>query len=126
MLGFLMTCFAADSDLAGEYPQTVTNFRKSFDLCWKHARTSEQKTKCTNKEFIYQEKTLNTNYKKYYNTLSNKDKIELRDGQKRWIAKTDSICKPENVDDIAYCKLSWTALRSQYLESAFLLGWKIN
>jgi uncharacterized protein YecT (DUF1311 family) len=93
--------------------------RPSFKKCVDDAGAVVPDTReCIASEYQYQDKRLNTVYRKLVASLNPSEQSRLRDEERRWIAYRDGRCRklepelePEN------CELNATADRSAELEA---------
>lgn len=81
---------------------------------------------CMSAEFVFQDKRLNTAYKKLMGTLRADEKLSLRNEERSWIKHKDAACdagdEPGQADDVtAYdCVVTETAKRAQELEQRII------
>jgi uncharacterized protein YecT (DUF1311 family) len=78
---------------------------------------------CIDEEWIYQDKRLNTAYRKAMSTLSVEKKEDLRTKQRAWIKYRDTFCDAGNqpgqgqVLESEGCEVEQTAIRAAELEA---------
>jgi uncharacterized protein YecT (DUF1311 family) len=125
---FTATSVSAEKWPAYVEPKTYTQvsawsakigLRSSFNKCIDVAAAVVPDTReCIASEYQYQDKRLNTVYKKLVASLNPGDQSKLRDEERHWIAYRDGRChklepqlEPEN------CELNATADRSAELEA---------
>jgi len=81
---------------------------------------------CMSVEFAFQDKRLNTAYKKLMGALGADEKLSLRNEERSWIKHKDATCsvgdEPGQTDEVtAYdCVVTETAKRAQELEQRII------
>jgi uncharacterized protein YecT (DUF1311 family) len=104
-------------------PDKEPPVRPSYDQCLSKAGgVTISVNNCIGEEFDFQDKRLNAAYKALRNSLTDAQRLELRDQERAWIAERDKSCAPPKDGGTAdmlvanECQLSRTALRAKELE----------
>lgn len=99
------------------------HLRPGFDTCMDASEgVTVKMNSCLAKEFDYQDKRLNTAYQALRKSLSDKDRMALRDEERAWIKARDTKCAPDKDGGTAAllvsgdCALTQTAERATELE----------
>lgn len=100
------------------------HLRPGFDICMDASDgVTVKMNSCLAKEFDYQDKRLNTAYQALRKSLSDKDRLALRDEERTWIKTRDAKCAPDKDGGTAAllvsgdCALTQTAERATELEN---------
>ena len=99
------------------------HLRPSFDTCMDASDgVTVKMNSCLAKEFDYQDKRLNTAYQALRKSMSDKNRLALRDEERAWIKARDTKCAPDKDGGTAAllvssdCALTQTAQRATELE----------
>jgi uncharacterized protein YecT (DUF1311 family) len=99
------------------------HLRPGFDACMDASEgVTVKMNSCLAKEFDYQDKRLNTAYQALRKSMSDKDRLALRDEERAWIKARDTECAPDKDGGTAAllvssdCALTQTAQRATELE----------
>jgi len=99
------------------------HLRPGFNTCMDASEgVTVKMNSCLAKEFDYQDKRLNTAYQALRKSLSDKDRLALRDEERTWIKTRDAKCAPDKDGGTAAllvsgdCALTQTAERATELE----------
>jgi uncharacterized protein YecT (DUF1311 family) len=132
LLFFTATCSAeqwpthpvpTQSSEVAAYREAI-KLRPSLDTCMKQTEgTTPGMRDCLSSEHAYQDKRLNTVYKKLMGSLSQDKRTPLRDEERQWIAFRDKFCAMDSNPgqaqelDADECLVDQTADRATELEA---------
>jgi uncharacterized protein YecT (DUF1311 family) len=101
-----------------------TPLRPAYDVCVKASRgVTLALNNCIGTEYDFQNKQLNAAYQRLRASLSDSQRIALRDEERAWIAQRDKTCAPDGSGDTAsmldtnQCRLDQTAARAAVLDA---------
>lgn len=99
------------------------HLRPAFDTCMDASDgVTVKMNSCLANEFDYQDKRLNKAYQALRKSMSDKDRLVLRDEERAWIKTRDTTCAPDKEGGTSAllvsgdCALTQTAERATELE----------